>query len=164
MTTEAEAEFLARKAAKRKDRRGFVEEEAMQLERMTWVHALWIGVFQCLALVPGTSRSGATIAGAMVLGFRRTAAAEFSFLVGLPILYGATLLKLWKGHEELFRDSARVFEFSLATVTAFVSAALVVGPFVRYLQRHTFVPFAWYRIAAGGVILLMVVSGYLPRG
>ncbi|MEO6594167.1 MAG: undecaprenyl-diphosphate phosphatase [Planctomycetota bacterium] len=118
-----------------------------ELAQMPYRTALWIGLFQCLALVPGTSRSAATIGGAMLLGLSRTAAAEFSFLVGLPILYGASLYKLVK-HRDLLTSDV-VAPFAVGTAVAFVSALLVVVPFVRYLRRHTFRPFAWYRIAAG---------------
>ena len=129
------------------------------LASMTYVTALGIGLFQCLALVPGTSRSGATIAGAMLLGMSRTASAEFSFLVGLPILYGAALYKLSRNRESF--DSEMLWPFLVGTAVAFVSALLVIGPFVRYLQRHTFAPFAWYRIVGGGVLVAMIWSGYV---
>ncbi|MCC6671700.1 MAG: undecaprenyl-diphosphate phosphatase [Planctomycetes bacterium] len=129
---------------------------AQPLAAITLPVALGIGIFQCLALVPGTSRSGATIAGALLLGLSRVAAAEFSFLVGLPILYGAGLLKLAKDHERL--QGTFLVEFAVAALAAMVTAFVVVRPFVRFLQRHTFAPFAWYRIALGGVLL-----AYLSR-
>ena len=100
------------------------------------------------------------IVGGMVLGFRRTACAEFSFLVGLPILYGAAVVKLM-GTTDVFATSARTTEFVVASVASFISAALVVGPFVRFLQRHTFVPFGWYRIIAGSALLVMIYTGFL---
>ncbi len=121
-----------------------------ELPEMSYRTALWIGLFQCLALVPGTSRSAATIGGALVLGLSRTAAAEFSFLVGLPILYGASLWKLVK-HRDLLTGDV-VLPFCTATLVAFLSALVVVRPFVRFLRGHTFAPFAWYRIA-GGLLL-----------
>ncbi len=129
------------------------------LEHMTIGHALGIGVFQCLALVPGTSRSAATIAGGMVFGFTRPAAAEFSFLVGLPILYGASFLKLWQDADRLTGPLLR--DFLLASATSFVTALAVVGPFVAFLRRHTFVPFAIYRIAFGALLLVLVARGGL---
>lgn len=121
-----------------------------------WRHALWVGIVQCLALLPGTSRSGATIAGGLLAGLSRPAAAEFSFLVGLPILYGAGLLKLWRMREEV---PAQWSPLLVALLTAFASAALVVGPFVRFLQRHSFVPFAIYRILLGLGLLLWLHNG-----
>ena len=128
------------------------EGSYLTLQRMTLGQALILGLFQSLALFPGTSRSGAVMVGALVLGFRRTAAAEFSFLVGLPLLYGASLRELWVhglGH-------APLDEFLIALVASFVSALLVVKPFVHFLRNHTFVPFAWYRIGMGAVVILFL--------
>ncbi len=125
-----------------------------ELPEMSYRTALWIGLFQCLALVPGTSRSAATIGGALLLGLSRTAAAEFSFLVGLPILYGASLWKLVKHRDLLTSDVA--MPLCTATVVAFLSALVVVRPFVRFLRANTFAPFAWYRIAGG--LLLGIAS------
>ncbi len=139
------------------------EADGFSIQQMTLKQALGIGLFQSLALIPGTSRAGATIAGGLVLGFGRTAAAEFSFLVGLPILYGASLLKLVK-QPEIFEDSARLSEFGIASVAAFISAALVVKPFVRFLQKHSFVPFAIYRILAGGLLLGLVYFDWRGLG
>ncbi|MCR9248524.1 MAG: undecaprenyl-diphosphate phosphatase [bacterium] len=126
---------------------------------MTYPVALGIGLFQCLALIPGTSRSGATIAGAMLLGMSRTAAAEFSFLVGLPILYGAAIYKLIKAGDTL--DGESLPPFLVGTAISFVSAIVVVKPFVAFLRRHTFAPFAWYRILAGGILGWLCWAGYV---
>ncbi|MGC6486379.1 MAG: undecaprenyl-diphosphate phosphatase [Planctomycetota bacterium] len=130
-----------------------------EFSQMTYRVALWIGLWQCLALVPGTSRSGATIGGALMHGVSRTAAAEFSFLVGLPILYGASFWKLYKARELLTGDM--VAPFAVGTGVSFVAALLVVRPFVAFLRRHDFVPFAWYRIVAGGALLALIEAGYL---
>jgi undecaprenyl-diphosphatase len=130
-----------------------------ELAQMPYRTALWIGLFQCLALIPGTSRAGATIAGALLLGLSRTAAAEFSFLVGLPILYGASLYKLAR-HPELLGADA-VPAFLVGMLVSFLSALVVVRPFVRFLRDHTFAPFAWYRIAAGAVLALLCWRGFL---
>lgn len=140
-------------------RRGMNEETALAIEQMTVRHALYIGMFQILALIPGTSRAGATIAGGVVAGLRRTAAAEFSFLVGLPILYGAAVVKMG-GQAAMFDDAERFMEFAVACVASFLSALVVVKPFVNFLSRHTFAPFAWYRIVAGTVLLTLVYTGY----
>ncbi|MEQ1631857.1 MAG: undecaprenyl-diphosphate phosphatase [Planctomycetota bacterium] len=119
---------------------------------MSYRTAFWIGCFQCLALLPGTSRSGATIAGALLLGMSRTAAAEFSFLIGLPILYGACAVKLLKEWELV---SGPLLEPMLVgTGVAFVSALAVVKPFVAFLRNHTFVPFAIYRLLAGALLAI----------
>jgi undecaprenyl-diphosphatase len=129
------------------------------LPEMSYRAAFLIGLWQCLALVPGTSRSGATIGGALVLGMSRTAAAEFSFLVGLPILYGASLYKLFKVRETL--DGDMLAPFAIGTAVSFVAAIAVVQPFVAFLRRHDFVPFAWYRIVAGAALLVLIAVGYL---
>lgn len=130
-----------------------------ELGRLGYRRAVWIGLFQCLALVPGASRSAATIAGALVVGSSRTAAAEFSFLVGLPILYGAALLKLAKNPGALAGDA--LLPFLAGAAVAFVSALAVVAPFVRYLRSHGFAAFAWYRIAAGAAVAAACAAGWL---
>ena len=129
------------------------------LDGMSYRTALGIGLFQCLALVPGTSRSGATIAGALLLGLSRTAAAEFSFLVGLPILYGAAGYKLLKAGHLLTGE--RLPPFLVGTLVAFLSALVVVRPFVQFLRDHTFAAFAWYRIVGGGVLAALCFGGWL---
>lgn len=134
-------------------------EKVRELSDMPYRTALWIGVWQCLALIPGTSRAGATIGGALVLGMSRTAAAEFSFLVGLPILYGASLYKLISARDTL--TSEMLAPFAIGTVVSFLAAVAVVKPFVAYLRRHNFVPFAWYRIVVGVVLLGLIAVGYL---
>ncbi len=129
------------------------------LAGMSYRTALLVGLCQCLALIPGTSRSGATIAGALLLGLSRTAAAEFSFLVGLPILYGASAFKLMKARHELTGDA--LLPFAVGTLIAFLSALVVVRPFVRFVRSHSFVPFAWYRIAAGAALLALCAAGVI---
>ncbi|MBK8976952.1 MAG: undecaprenyl-diphosphate phosphatase [Planctomycetes bacterium] len=131
------------------------------LESLNWRHALWVGAFQCLALIPGTSRSGATIAGALLLGFRRTAAAEFSFLLGLPILYGACLLQVYKQWDRI--RGPLLDDVLIGSVVSFLTALVIVGPFVRFLQRHSFRPFAWYRIVAGILVLALALGGWLAN-
>lgn len=130
---------------------------SIPLEGMTLKHALAIGICQCLALVPGTSRSAATIAGGLALGYARTAAAEFSFLVGLPILYGASFLKLVHDRERL--TGPLLADFVIASAVSFVTALVVVVPFVAFLRRHTFVPFAIYRIGFGVLLLVLLGRG-----
>jgi undecaprenyl-diphosphatase len=134
-------------------------ERPLTLESLPYRVAFGIGLFQCLALVPGTSRAAATIAGGLLLGLSRTAAAEFSFLVGLPILYGASLYKLVR-HGDALAGPA-LLPFVVGTATAFVSALVVVGPFVRFLRGHTFAPFAWYRLSAGALLVALLCLGWL---
>lgn len=134
--------------------------QGLELASVGYGTVFVIGLFQCLALVPGTSRSAATIAGALLLGLSRTAAAEFSFLVGLPILYGASLYKLAKHREALAGDALQ--PFVIGSLVAFVSAWLVVQPFVAFLRRHSFAPFAWYRLVAGAVLAVAIAAGWKP--
>jgi undecaprenyl-diphosphatase len=129
------------------------------LSALSLSQALVIGCWQVLALIPGTSRAGATIAGGLMTGLSRSAAAEFSFLVGLPILYGACVLKVGQDFARL--SGPLLPELLLAAAAAFVSALLVVGPFVRFLQRHSFRPFAWYRVVAGAAIFGLHGAGLL---
>lgn len=131
----------------------------VELSGMSYRTAVLVGLFQCLALIPGTSRSAATIGGALLLGLSRTAAAEFSFLVGLPILYGASLYKLAKHREALAGDA--LLPFLVGTVVAFLSALVVVRPFVAFLRRSTFAPFAWYRIVGGALLATAIAAGLL---
>ena len=135
------------------------EGREVGITEMTAGQALLIGAWQCLALVPGTSRSGATIIGGLLTGMSRKAAAEFSFLVGLPVLYGACLLKVVGDYERL--TGPMLPSLLLSSAVAFVSAYVVVRAFVRYLQRNTFRVFAYYRLIAGAGILVMYYAGPL---
>jgi undecaprenyl-diphosphatase len=132
----------------------------IELDALRARDALLIGLFQCLALIPGVSRSGATIAGALALGASRPAAAEFSFLVGLPILYGAALLKLLQDGDRL--AGPLLLHLAVGLAASFVTAIAIVGPFVAFVRRHTFVPFAVYRIAFGLLLLGLIGAGVLP--
>ena len=122
-------------------------------------HALGIGVCQVLALIPGVSRSGATIVGAMALGLDRPAAAEFSFFLAMPTMMAAFAHDLLEARQHL--GAERIEEIAIGFVLAFVAAAIVVGPFLAIVRRVGFVPFAWYRIAAGGVLLAAMALGWL---
>lgn len=132
---------------------------AENLSHIRYTTAFAIGCFQCLALLPGTSRSGATIAGALLLGLSRTAAAEFSFLVGLPILYGAGAVKLVSERDVIFGPLLQ--PMLVGTLVSFLSALVVVRPFVAYLRAHTFAPFAWYRILGGGLLALACARAWI---
>lgn len=113
--------------------------------------ALGVGLFQCIAMVPGVSRSGATIMGALVMGIERRTAAEFSFFLAIPTMLGATTLELLdKGHE-LTSGTGPVgwSEIAIGFAVSFVVALAVIRLFVAYVSRAGFTPFAWYRIAAG---------------
>jgi undecaprenyl-diphosphatase len=120
--------------------------------------ALKIGFFQCLAMVPGTSRSGATIVGALLLGVTRTAATEFSFFLAIPTMAGATVLDLWKARHDIVSSEWGII--GVGFIVAFVSALLVVRGLIGFISRHGFTPFAIYRIVAGFAILGWVYHWY----
>ena len=119
--------------------------------RLTLKQALTIGLVQCLAMIPGVSRSGATILGAMSLGVDRKTAAEFSFFLAVPTLAGATTLELAKHHAEI--PAGMTGNILLGALVSFVVAMAVVKGFVAIIQRFGFAPFAWYRIVAGAAAL-----------
>ncbi|MFM8344580.1 MAG: undecaprenyl-diphosphate phosphatase, partial [Betaproteobacteria bacterium] len=129
------------------------------VDDMRPIDALKVGLLQCLALVPGTSRSGATIIGGMVLGFSRRCATEFSFFLGIPTLMGAGAYSVLKQREALNWSDAPVF--AVGTVVAFFSAWLCIRWLIRYVSTHNFVPFAWYRIAFGAVVLITAWGGWV---
>jgi undecaprenyl-diphosphatase len=126
---------------------------------MTWLDALKVGIAQCFALIPGTSRSGATIIGGMLFGLSRKAATEFSFFLAVPTLIAAGLYDLWKHRDMLSAADAPVF--ALGSVVSFISAFVVIRWLVRYVATHDFKPFAWYRIAFGLVVLLTAYFGWV---
>jgi len=121
--------------------------------------ALKVGLVQCLAMVPGTSRSGATIIGGMLLGLSRKAATEFSFYLAIPTLIGAGVYSLYK--ERALLSVADVPLFAMGLVFSFLSAWLCVRWLLRYISTHNFVPFAWYRIAFGAVVLITAHQGWV---
>ena len=116
--------------------------------------ALAIGFWQCLAMIPGTSRSGATIVGALLLGVTRGAATEFSFFLAIPTMAGATALDLWRARHDVALDGWPLI--AIGFTVAFLSALLVVRRLVGFVSRHGFSVFAWYRILAGIAILALV--------
>lgn len=129
------------------------------VDDMTPADALKVGLLQCLALIPGTSRSGATIMGALVLGFSRKAAAEFSFFLGIPTLMGAGAYSVWKQRALLSADDLPMF--GVGMVVAFASALLCIRWLIRYVSSHDFTVFAWYRIVFGGLVLLTAWTGWV---
>jgi len=121
--------------------------------------ALAVGCCQALALVPGVSRSGATIIGGLLFGLERKAAAEFSFFLAMPTMGAAFAHDMWDVRHSLSAD--RAAEIGVGFVLAFVAAALVVKPFLEYVGRSGFAPFAWYRIAAGIALLAAIAAGWI---
>ena len=124
---------------------------------MGWRDALKVGLAQCLALVPGTSRSGATIIGGLLFGLSRRAATEFSFFLAIPTLFGATVYEVYKYRHLLSANDIGIFV--VGAVASFVSAFIAVRALLRYISRHDFTVFAWYRIAFGLVVLATAYSG-----
>lgn len=118
-----------------------------------------IGLLQCLAMIPGVSRSGATILGALALGVERRTAAEFSFFLAIPTMLGASGLELMKNHAALTSgEGVGLLSIAIGALVSFVVALLVVKWFVGIVTKHGFVPFAWYRIAAGSAALVWLLS------
>jgi undecaprenyl-diphosphatase len=129
------------------------------VDDMTVLDAFKVGCAQCFALIPGTSRSGASIIGAMIFGLSRKAATEFSFFLAIPTLFGATIYSLYKERDLL--SLADLPMFGLGALSAFISAFLCVRWLLRYISTHDFTIFAWYRIIFGFVVLLTAWSGLL---
>jgi undecaprenyl-diphosphatase len=127
------------------------------VDDMSPLDALKVGLLQCLALIPGTSRSGATIIGSVVLGFSRKAAAEFSFYLGIPTLTAAGAYSIYKQRDVLQWGDLPVF--LIGTVFAFISALICIRWLIRYVSSHDFTIFAWYRIAFGLIVLGTSYSG-----
>jgi undecaprenyl-diphosphatase len=128
-------------------------------QAMTWLDALKVGFAQCFALIPGTSRSGATIIGGMLFGLSRKAATEFSFFLAVPTLIAAGAYDMFKNRGLFSAQDLDMFAVGLAA--AFVSAFVVIRWLVRYVATHDFKPFAWYRIVFGLVVLATAYFGWV---
>ncbi len=140
----------------RKDRKVRIRH----LDELTPVDALKVGFCQCLGMVPGTSRSGATIVGGMLVGLDRPVATEFSFFLAIPTLIGAAVLEIFKVRHELSDNWHEYLPmFAVGFVVSFLAAWVCVRWLLRYVSTHTFIPFAWYRIAFGIVVLATWMTG-----
>ncbi len=129
-----------------------------EVDDLTAIDALKLGLAQAFALIPGTSRSGATIIGGLLFGLSRKAATEFSFFLAIPTLTIASLYKLYK-HRELLSLATDSVYFAVGLAAAFISALLAIKALLQYISRHDFIVFAWYRIAFGIVVLATAYSG-----
>jgi undecaprenyl-diphosphatase len=127
------------------------------VDDMSWKDALKVGFAQALALIPGTSRSGATIIGGLFVGLERRTATEFSFFLAIPTMFAATFYDVYK-HRALL-DAHDLPMFAVGGVASFISAFLAVRGLLRYISRHDFTAFAWYRIAFGILVLLTAYTG-----
>ncbi|WPB59036.1 undecaprenyl-diphosphate phosphatase [Xylophilus sp. GOD-11R] len=139
------------------ERRQQTAVRVASVDDMTPMDALKVGLVQCLAMVPGTSRSGATIIGGMLLGLSRQAATDFSFFLAIPTLIGAGAYSLYK--ERALLSAADAPMFAVGLLFSFISAWICVRWLLRYIATHSFTPFAWYRIAFGIVVLATAWSG-----
>ena len=152
--------FIIFWAEHRQGKRVTTKSNIQSVDDLSSLDAFKVGLAQCAALIPGTSRSGATIIGGMLFGLPRAVATEFSFFLAIPVIGGATayeLLKLWKAPLPFSG------EFALATVigfiAAFISAFICVRWLIHYVAHHNFIPFAWYRIAFGLLVLITSYTG-----
>jgi undecaprenyl-diphosphatase len=127
-----------------------------QIERFSPQLALGIGLIQCVAMVPGVSRSGATILGALMLGVTRRVAAEFSFFLAVPTLAAAAFYDLYKNRDGLSWDGMELI--AVGFLAAFIVSLWVIRWFVGFVGRHGFAPFAWYRIAVGGMLMVALLT------
>jgi undecaprenyl-diphosphatase len=143
--------------AERRQRRRPDSVRVASVDDLRWTDALKIGIAQAFALIPGTSRSGATIIGGMLFGLSRQAATEFSFFLAIPTLFAATGYDLIKNRRLLASDDLAMIAVGFAV--AFVSALFTIRGLLRYVAHHDFVPFAWYRIAFGLLILGTAYAG-----
>ncbi len=126
------------------------------VEEMSWRTALGIGLIQCLSMIPGVSRSGATIMGALALGVERKTAAEFSFFVAVPTMIGASAYALFKSGARL--GAAEMGDIAIGFAVSFVVAIVVIKAFIGIVTRYGFAPFAWYRIVVGTVALVWLLA------
>ncbi len=145
-------------AVERRNRR-ILTPRVDSVDDMSALDALKVGLSQCFALIPGTSRSGASIIGAMAFGLSRRAATEFSFFLAIPTLFGATIYSLYK--ERALLSAADLPMFGLGAFAAFVSAFLCVRWLLRFISTHDFTAFAWYRIVFGLLVLVTASTGWV---
>ena len=128
---------------------------ATKIKEITWKNALYIGVFQLLSIVPGTSRSGATIIGGILLGCSRELASEYTFFLAVPVMFGASLLKLVK-HGFAF-TGGEVAIMIVGMLVAFAVSIFAIKFLMQYIKKHDFKAFGWYRIVLGVIVLLYFV-------
>ena len=144
------------------ERRNRLNEDRLRIhsvDEMTVIDAFKVGCAQCFALIPGTSRSGASIIGGMAFGLSRQAATEFSFFLAIPTLFGATIYSLYK--ERTLLSVADLPMFGVGALAAFISAFFCVRWLLRYISTHDFMIFVWYRIVFGMLILISSATGWV---
>jgi undecaprenyl-diphosphatase len=144
------------------ERRNRLNEDSLRIhsvDEMTMLDAFKVGCAQCFALIPGTSRSGASIIGGMAFGLSRQAATEFSFFLAIPTLFGATIYSLYR--ERALLSAADLPMFGVGALAAFISAFFCVRWLLRYISSHDFTIFVWYRIVFGVLILISAATGWV---
>ena len=142
----------------------FKQPTIQKEENISLSKAFTIGVWQCLAMIPGTSRSAASIIGGMQQKLTRNLAAEFSFFLAVPTMAAATgykLLKAWKENPELLQNKDNLIALALGNIVAFVVAMIAIKFFIGFLQKHGFKLFGWYRVIIGSLLLTLILTGYL---
>jgi len=141
------------------DRRASSQPARLTIQTMNWMHCLIIGFIQCLAFIPGVSRSGATILGGLALGLSREEATEYSFFLAVPTLTAAGFYKTYKLWPTL--QSGQSLDLFLGTLFSFVFALVAVKFFIQWVSKHGLQSFGWYRIVLGSVILIMLWRGWM---
>lgn len=139
--------------AEKRDHRVIIDS----VDDMRWQDALKVGLAQCVALIPGTSRSGATIIGGLLFGLSRRAATEFSFFLAIPTLAAASVYEIFKYRHLLHADDIGLF--AVGAIASFISAFIAVRALLHYISRHDFTVFAWYRIVFGVIVLVTAYTG-----
>lgn len=132
-----------------------IEETVVCEDQITFKKAFLVGVFQCMALIPGMSRSASTIIGALILGFRRSVAAEFSFFLAIPVILGASLIKLMKVGFSF--SNQEYLLLAIGTFVSFIVAYAVIAVFMNFIKKHDFKVFAYYRIILGVLVLFLAL-------
>ncbi len=127
-------------------------------EKVDYKKALFIGFFQCIAMIPGVSRSAASIIGGMAQGLNRKTAAEFSFFLAVPTMFAASAYKMLKGYKEITTDNLDILLFG--NLVAFIVAMLAIKFFISFLTKYGFKVFGWYRIILGVILLVLLALGY----
>lgn len=143
------------------EKRPSTKPRTMTMQDMTWKQALGVGVAQCFAMIPGTSRSGSTIVGGLLLGLSRQVATEFSFFLGIPTILGATVYDLWRNRDSLLSGEMNLSLLIVGLVVSFISALIVVKWLIGYVSRHDYQPFGWYRIVFGVVLWVGCALGFM---
>ena len=138
------------------------EVHAETVDDLTWRDALKVGFAQALAMIPGTSRSGATIIGGLFFGLSRRAATEFSFFLAIPTMFAATFYDVYKNRDLFSVDDLALF--AVGGTVSFISAFIAVRGLIRFISRHDFTVFAWYRIAFGIIVLVSAQMGWVDWG